>query len=283
MTDLVSIIIPCYNGAAYISETIHSVLNQSHQNFEIIVVNDGSTDDSLEVIKTIHDDRIQILDQQNQGVSAARNNGMQMAKGAYIVFLDADDLLSHNFVTERVAFLKGQKAFAAAGGRVILIDENSHPITSDETILASHTIENIQNFETNRYTCPASYLYNLSFLKNHGIQFNTQLQSSADRFFIYEVMEKAQVGMVDAPMIYRILPNSMSHGVSENLWKDQKSYIQEISSKPLGKDAEYMSRLYYTLSGSSYHLNKKGEMILCLMKSFLLSPRTCLNLLKKNA
>ena len=88
-----SVIIPLYNKELYIKDTILSVLNQSFSDFEIVVVNDGSKDKSLQVVNDIQDGRIRIINQQNAGVSAARNRGMNEAQGEYLFFLDADDVL----------------------------------------------------------------------------------------------------------------------------------------------------------------------------------------------
>lgn len=87
-----SIIIPLYNKAAYIENTLKSVLHQSYSNYEIIVVNDGSTDESEEKVLGFNDSRIRFYSIKNQGVSVARNFGIEKAKYDYIVFLDADDL-----------------------------------------------------------------------------------------------------------------------------------------------------------------------------------------------
>jgi len=86
-----SIIIPLYNKADFITDAIQSVLNQSHQNFEAIVVNDGSIDDGASRVQAIHDHRIKLIQQANSGVSCARNQGIELAKGDLICFLDADD------------------------------------------------------------------------------------------------------------------------------------------------------------------------------------------------
>jgi len=91
---LVSVIIPCYNGEKFIGEAIESVLNQTYQNFEIIIVDDGSTDGSRSVIKPfLNDPRIKLVEHgQNRGIPAARNTGIKMSKGEFIAFLDQDDL-----------------------------------------------------------------------------------------------------------------------------------------------------------------------------------------------
>ena len=93
MQDLVSIIIPCYNAENSISRTLKSVLEQDFKNLEIIIVDDGSVDNSLEIISRFQkfDKRIKVVNQLNAGVSVARNNGLKRVKGNYIIFLDADD------------------------------------------------------------------------------------------------------------------------------------------------------------------------------------------------
>lgn len=90
-TSLVSVIIPTYNSAPYIVDAIGSVLAQTYQNLEIIVVDDGSNDNTREVLVRYRD-KITCLYQENRGVSAARNRGMQHAQGEFIALLDADDI-----------------------------------------------------------------------------------------------------------------------------------------------------------------------------------------------
>jgi glycosyltransferase involved in cell wall biosynthesis len=100
-SPLVSIIIPCYNREAYISDAINSCLNQTYQNIEIIVVDDGSTDSSVEILKS-YGDKISLITQSNQGVSTARNKGLNSASGEYIVMLDSDDWLSHDIIQKHI-------------------------------------------------------------------------------------------------------------------------------------------------------------------------------------
>ena len=86
-----SIIVPLYNKEKYVEKTINSILSQTFKDFEIIIVNDGSTDNSFKVVENINDKRIKIFSKQNEGVSIARNYGVGMAAFDYICFLDADD------------------------------------------------------------------------------------------------------------------------------------------------------------------------------------------------
>ena len=91
--DLVSIIVPVYNVERYIEKCLCSLINQSYKNIEIICVNDGSPDNSRDIIESLikSDGRIRLIDQQNQGLSGARNTGLDAAQGEYMMFLDSDD------------------------------------------------------------------------------------------------------------------------------------------------------------------------------------------------
>lgn len=95
-----SIIIPVYNVEFYLRECIDSVLLQDFQDYEIICVNDGSTDNSLEILKSFSDSRIKIINQENQGLSCARNSGLDIALGQYVWFIDSDDKIAENSLSE---------------------------------------------------------------------------------------------------------------------------------------------------------------------------------------
>lgn len=98
-------IIPSYNSARYLAEAIQSVLDQSYADFEIIVVNDGSTDETEAVVKGFSDERIRYFAQENKGVGAARNAGLRLARGEYVAFWDADDLFLPEKLSRQVEFL----------------------------------------------------------------------------------------------------------------------------------------------------------------------------------
>ena len=88
---MISVIIPLYNKEKQIKKTLETVLSQTFQDFEIVIVNDGSTDNSVNEVSEVKDNRIRLINQENAGVSAARNKGIKEAKGEYVAFLDADD------------------------------------------------------------------------------------------------------------------------------------------------------------------------------------------------
>src|SRR5690606_8876159 len=103
---LVSVVIPNYNGSNYIFETIQSVINQTYKNWELIIVDDCSTDDSLKIINGIHDPRVSVVKlQENKGAAVARNTAIEISKGRLIAFLDNDDLWISNKLEKQVGFM----------------------------------------------------------------------------------------------------------------------------------------------------------------------------------
>lgn len=94
----VSVIVPVYNGEKFIEKCITSIINQTFTDFELIIVNDGSTDDTLNTIEQINDNRIHIINKKNGGVSSARNLGYKESKGRYILFFDADDFMENTML-----------------------------------------------------------------------------------------------------------------------------------------------------------------------------------------
>ena len=120
----VSIIVPVYNVDKYIRNTLESILKQDYQNKEIIIIDDGSTDKSLEICNNILYERknVKIIHQNNLGVSVARNKGLENATGDYIMFVDADDILERDMISTLVKIMDGKNADIAMAGLTISED-----------------------------------------------------------------------------------------------------------------------------------------------------------------
>lgn len=135
-----TIVIPVYNKENFIGKTLESVLKQTYADFEVIIVNDGSTDNSETIIQTFKDRRIQFFSKENEGVAVARNFGIEKAQGDYICFLDADDYWYSNFLETMHSYsqkLPEQKVFACA----IEVE------TENKTFPANYSIEKKSDFE----------------------------------------------------------------------------------------------------------------------------------------
>ncbi|MEO7961260.1 MAG: glycosyltransferase [Ginsengibacter sp.] len=122
---LVSVIIPCFNHAYYLSAAVESVKKQSYNNVEIIVVDDGSSDDTAKVCSSIPG--VRYYYQQNQGLSASRNNGIKLSKGAYLLFLDADDWLYPDAIRHNIHYLLSDNKIAFVSGGYVNVYENKNP------------------------------------------------------------------------------------------------------------------------------------------------------------
>ena len=109
--DLVSIIVPVYNVEKFIEKYVKSLMNQSHKDIEIILVDDGLPDQSPEIIDriAIEDQRVHVIHQQNKGVSAARNAGLQCATGEYVMFVDGDDCVDSDYFSYFLTLVTGSK------------------------------------------------------------------------------------------------------------------------------------------------------------------------------
>ena len=124
---------PAYNAGKYIADTVRSIISQSYTNWELIIVNDGSTDDTADLLNQLTDPRIKVFHQENKGQCAAANQAFQLSKGALIKFMDADDLLSSHFIEEQVHRLGFHKdAIASASwGRFYDDDLQTFKLSDD--------------------------------------------------------------------------------------------------------------------------------------------------------
>ncbi len=119
---IVSVVIPTYNRKDIISRAINSVLNQTYENYEIIIIDDGSTDGTIEYIKNHFNSKIKCISQKNKGASAARNRGISEANGKYIAFLDSDDEWVESKLKDQFAFLDKNPEIALLCGRTYRSD-----------------------------------------------------------------------------------------------------------------------------------------------------------------
>ena len=131
----VSVIIPVYGVEHYIAVTVQSVLEQTYRNFEILIINDGSPDKSIEVCQEYRDPRIKIIHQENQGVSAARNTGIRHAQGDYLAFLDGDDIWLPEKLEKHVMHLDTSLNVGVSFSYSAFIDEAGIPLGIYQTAL----------------------------------------------------------------------------------------------------------------------------------------------------
>ncbi len=127
-TPLVSVVIPAYNHGRYILEAVHSVLRQSLSDLELIVVDDGSTDDTLDRLRTIRDPRVQVVAQRNQGAHSALNRGLGLARGTYLAILNSDDRYTPDRLERLVSVLEHDPEIGLAASYIRVIDAHGAPM-----------------------------------------------------------------------------------------------------------------------------------------------------------
>jgi len=128
MKPTVSIVVPTYNRAHYLGQAIDSILSQTYTDYEIIVIDDGSTDHTAELVKAMSDPRIRYIFQENQGISGARNTGVQTARGRYIAFLDSDDVWLPDLLQAAVETLDTDPAIGLVYARAQAFDREGTPL-----------------------------------------------------------------------------------------------------------------------------------------------------------
>jgi len=147
----VSVVMPAYNVAPFILESVRSVLGQSFQDLELIVVDDGSRDGTADRLLAVKDPRLQIIQQVNRGSSSARNSGIKLASCEYVGFIDADDLWAPNKLETHITFLEQHPEVDLTFSRSELIDENGNPtgrtsaLVSGEISFQDLLTENVVN------------------------------------------------------------------------------------------------------------------------------------------
>lgn len=207
--DLVSIIMPIYNGEKYIEETLESVINQSWENWELLITNDGSKDNTENIIInfTKKDNRIKLFSQINGGSAKARNNSLKNAKGRFIVFLDGDDIWDKDFLYKQLSFLKENNA-GVVSGSYRRIDEVG------EEILSPFIVPPTTNYKKLLKSCSMSCLTSIyDTTKVEIVYFKEELGSYRDDYVMWlEMLKKVDVvyGNKEILASYRVFEGSVT-------------------------------------------------------------------------
>lgn len=163
---LVSIIMSVYNDEKYLSKSIESILNQTYTNIEFIIINDGSRDDSLDIIKKYYniDDRIVLIDQKNIGLTKSLNKAIKLSNGKYIARQDSDDISVLNRFEKQIKFMEDNPNYALVGTNIIKIDKDDKQLEVNKTQYNYKDI--VDTFKTRNCIAHGSVMINKELLKN---------------------------------------------------------------------------------------------------------------------
>jgi glycosyltransferase involved in cell wall biosynthesis len=228
MNNLISVIIPTYNRENFIKETIDSVLNQTYKNIEILIVDDGSTDNTREIIESINDPRIIYIYQDNTGASASRNTGIKNAKGEYVAFLDSDDSWLPDKLEKQIKFIQNNPQIDICGGWILQFDEKSNKIWklySEPSDIKAYNLFNNPLFQT-------TVLLKKEVLYEYNVFYNPEYKSSNDYDFFSRLLEFAEPYNIPEILAkYRTHYNQLSTKTRS----EQNNYSKQIKLNLLKK------------------------------------------------
>lgn len=240
---LISVVIPVYNGESTIADTIQSVLSQSFLDLELIVINDGSSDSTLDILMEFQDPRLKIFTYANSGLSASRNRGIDHALGEYISFLDADDLWTSDKLDAQLNALRANPEAAVAYSWTDFIDEKGNLLGFGihETV-NGYVYPNLLTFffvgsGSNALICKKVF--------DEVGRFDETLTSAEDMDMFLRLAARYQFSAVSAPQIlYRITDNSMSRNVTRQERESLKVIDRAFAQEP-GKSLMHLKRITY--------------------------------------
>ena len=218
MTDI-SIIVPIYNAEKYLNKCIKSLINQTKQELEFVLVNDGSTDTSEDIIKSYKDKRIKYFKNKNQGIGKTRNFGIDKATGKYIMFLDSDDYLATHACEELYKKAEKEKLDLVICNFYRVEEETEKQEEVKIPEFQNTTLKENKQLLLNVNLAPWNKLYKAGLLKKNNIQFVEDLKYE-DAPFVIEAMDKSKkIGYLDKALNYYVI-----HKNSETTIRDKRIF-----------------------------------------------------------
>jgi len=249
---MLSVILPVYNADKYVSEAINSILEQSFADFELIIINDGSTDNSLDIIKKFRDNRILFIDQPNKGLIDTLNIGLSLSKGKYIARMDADDIAHpKRFEFQLKAFREDEQLVVCSGGIIaVSLDgyrkKRYYPLSDadmrTELLFNSSIVHPLAMFDGD-------------IVRKNNIRFDRNYKFCEDYKFFYDLSKYGNIKNIPKFLLsYRVLSSSQT-SIGSNDSIDRYNKISHIHRIILNDYKillnEGWSKLHYSLSLSS--------------------------------
>lgn len=250
---LFSIVLPVYNAEKYVANAINSVINQDYKNWELIIVDDGSNDNSYKVIKEfLNDNRINYIYEKNSGVSAARNNALKHANGDYVLFIDSDDYFSMNILDDMSKLLSKKNVDVVKFGyftergmirKKYKFSSTINQILEDES-LKLEVKNNI--FSSYDFNCVWNSVIKSNIAKS--IQFDKKIINAEDLLYFYKVLKTSKSIFITNEPYYHYIYNFDSVSHTKDIRKIIKKfndliYVYSIIENDIGNLDECKSRI----------------------------------------
>lgn len=250
----VSVILPIYNGSKVLHRSVHSVLSQSYKNFELIIVNDGSTDSTEEIIKGIKDERIIYIKQENKGASSARNRGVKEAQGKYIAFLDADDYWSPSHLSDHIKYLEKHSDYVMSFNRYIAVEKDKQKLHAWNNQLSGNIYPKLLFIENNIIGTP-SVVIRKDILEQSGL-FDENMSMCEDLDLWRRISRLGKVRAISKPSTYVVLREGQFN--PQRYLEGRYDYIKKAVKEDTQLDNNIIALLliemwiFYLSSGCSF-------------------------------
>lgn len=258
---MISVIVPVYNGGKWLGEALESLKGQTYGDFEAIIVDDGSTDNSAAIAKNIcdRDSRFRLITQSNAGVSAARNHGMDLASGEWIAFMDADDIIPPDALEVMIRHAQKSGAGIVAGGYVRGIPSKLPTGMGHSTTVASETAILIGLYQKKILNNPWGMLFKASVFKEEKpLRFRKCRYEDLDLF--YQAFERVEnVCILDRIVyFYRDTPGSFI-----NTWSEARFDVLDVTDRMAQHFTDYSPALLRAANDRRFsaHFNILVEMM----------------------
>lgn len=260
----ISVVMSVYNAEQYLGEATDSILNQTFKNFEFIIVNDGSTDSSLDIIKSYNDARIVVIDQKNTGLAKALNNGIKIAKGKYIARMDADDISMPDRLQLQYDFLEKHPECVAVGSNAEIIDKDGNYVYTSNQALCWEEIKN--NLPSTPFIHSSTMYRKTDFDKVGGypeiyriedvVFFNKlakigELRNVPDILIKYRLCPTA-VTTKSSGKDSKIIENIILDAINDKITEEQKNILKSMA---MNRDLKYKTAIYHLHIAKKYLWN----------------------------
>lgn len=270
----ISIIVPIFNVEFYLERCINSILNQQFIDFELILVNDGSIDNSLKVCRKYEkiDRRIRVIDKENGGVSSARNLGIKLARGEFISFIDADDKILPNYFTTFYNMARKENCdVIVAGYKLSNCDKEIIPNFKKNTVLSGSDfiLTNNKVHTCNDLCFPWRYFYRLNIINKNNIRFDENISIGEDTVFNMEVILKSNRVMGIDQVVYQYtIDNPDSAMRAKYKPKLESSLVLQYEKRyQLSKEFNLINNSDYSSDMANYYIKNILNMIINNIKS----------------
>lgn len=270
--SLISVVMTVYNAAEFVLEAVESIQNQNYPNWELIIVNDGSTDKTGEILRKLakNDKRIVLINcVKNRGASVASNLGLSKAKGQFIARMDADDITLPDRLAKQVDFLQKHKKVIVVGGQCELIDRDGNSIGM-KNFPTSHAEIYGALYQINPIQHP-SLMINTALLGAHKITYHTEVLLAHDLEILFKLAQYGKfANLADVVLKYRIHSDSLSLKQPKETFRHTLA-VREMARKMYG----------YVPSKKGILVNFAQKIIMTIIPSFVVYPLFRLIRMKK--